>query len=524
MMGGALTYLLLTRLKNTLKSLIKSPGKLVYLIIMLGLIVLTVFSGNAAGGNPDSAHRDIRELCAIVTALYTLMFVMVAAGGFSKGGNMFSMSDVNLIFPAPVSQQRVLFYGLFRQMGMSLMVGIFILYQYSWTHMTYGINYGTLLFILLGYALAVFFGQITAMVIYSFTSGDGRLKKTIQSVFYVVFIAFAAYLVWKVQSGPEASLQNLVSAMNSTVMRLMPVGGWLGWAFAGISSDAAGALTGLGISIVYLVILVCLVIFSKRDYYEDVLKTAEIAQSAITAKKEGRIGEVAPANVKLGKTGLKGGFGADAFYYKHLLENRRTKKFLVSTTSLIWIVVSIGLAFFMRNFGISLIFISTTYMQLFSVALGRINKELTKPYIYLVPEPPLAKLIQNLREMFSSALAEAVFIFVPAAFIMYLSPVDMILCIAARMSFALLFTSGIILIERIWSGVSKSFAILLYIVVMLLISVPGIAAAILMTSFRLIISENFTILCSLIVINVPISLLVLYLCRNMLQYAELNQN
>jgi hypothetical protein len=58
---------------------------------------------------------------------------------------------------------------------------------------------------------------------------------------------------------------------------------------------------------------------------------------------------------------------------------------------------------------------------------------------------------------------------------------------------------------------------------MLLISVPGIAAAILMTSFHLIVSENFTILVSLTAVNVPISLLVLYLCRNMLQYAQLNK-
>jgi hypothetical protein len=44
-----------------------------------------------------------------------------------------------------------------------------------------------------------------------------------------------------------------------------------------------------------------------------------------------------------------------------------------------------------------------------------------------------------------------------------------------------------------------------------------------MTSFHLIVSENFTILVSLTAVNVPISLLVLYLCRNMLQYAQLNK-
>jgi len=523
-MGGALVYLLLMRLKNTLKSLIRSPGKLLYLIIMIGLIVLTIFSGNSSTKGPDHAFRDIREFNAVVTALYTVMFLIIAAGGFSRGGSIFSMADVNLVFPAPVSPQKVLFYGLFRQMGLSLMVGIFILYQYSWTHMTYGINYGTLLLVLLGYGFAVFLGQITAMVVYSFTSSDERSRNLVKAVFWAIFGLFAAYLVWRVLTGPEASIQNLDTAANGTVIHLLPVGGWLGWAFAGLGTGAAEGLIGLGISAAYLIILVCLVVFSKQDYYEDVLKTAEIAQSAITAQKEGRMVETAPANVKVGKTGLGGGFGADAFYFKHLLENRRSKTFLVSTQSLIWIVVSIVMAFFLRGLGVLPVFSATTYMQIFSVALGRIVKELTKPYIYLVPEPPLAKLLQNLREGFLTSLTEAVFIFVPIAFIMKLSPIDTALCIVARMSFHLLFTSGVVFIERIWSGASKTYAMLLIILVMIIISVPGIVAAILMATYCLIISDNFTVLCSLIVVNIPISLLVLYLCRDVLQYAELHNN
>ncbi len=35
------------------------------------------------------------------------------------------MADVNLVFPAPFRQQGVLFYGLFQQMGTSLILGLF---------------------------------------------------------------------------------------------------------------------------------------------------------------------------------------------------------------------------------------------------------------------------------------------------------------------------------------------------------------------------------------------------------------
>ena len=145
------------RLKNTLKSLIRSPGKLLYLIIMIGLIVLTIFSGNSSTKGPDHAFRDIREFNAVVTALYTVMFLIIAAGGFSRGG-IFSMADVNLFSGTRKSAKgpflrAVQADGPFPDGGHIHTVPVFL------THMTYGINYGTLLLVLLGYGFAVFWGR-----------------------------------------------------------------------------------------------------------------------------------------------------------------------------------------------------------------------------------------------------------------------------------------------------------------------------------------------------------------------------
>lgn len=258
------------------------------------------------------------------------------------------------------------------------------------------------------------------------------------------------------------------------------------------------------------------------DFYEDVLQSAEVTHSAITARREGQLAEAAPANVKLGKTGLGKGFGADAFYYKHRIENRRSRIFVLSVASLFWAVCTIIFAFAMRSSGIAPVFVFSTYMQIFSVAMGRLNKELSKPYVYLVPEPPFKKLLQCLREMLPSAAVEAVVIFVPVALIVKLGPVDTLLCIAARISFTMLFTAGNILVERWMSGLGKAFTTLLYMVTMLLLSAPGAALAIVLSPGFGVIGENAAILLSLIVCNIPVALLVFYLCRNMLQYAELN--
>ena len=147
-----------------------------------------------------------------------------------------------------------------------------------------------------------------------------------------------------------------------------------------------------------------------------------------------------------------------------------------------------------------------------------------KPYIYLIPEPPLKKMVWALMETMPTTLLEGVLIFVPVSFTMGLTAPECILCIVVRLSFAALFTAGNILIERIWGGsLSKVAGMFIYIIINLLLATPGAVLAIVLSAMKLVIlSGNVTILLSLVVCNVPIALLTLFLCRNMLQNAETN--
>ena len=70
------------------------------------------------------------------------------------------------------------------------------------------------------------------------------------------------------------------------------------------------------------------------------------------AAKEGRVTETGPKKLKLGRTGLGGGQGASVFWYKHRVENRRSRAFILSGADLIFVIASIGFGFFMRGEGI----------------------------------------------------------------------------------------------------------------------------------------------------------------------------
>jgi hypothetical protein len=521
-MGSPLTYLLLTKLKNQIRSLFKSPGKIIYLVIVVALIVVTIIGGNSSNMS-GRTFRDQRELTAGITLFYSVMFVLLSYKGFGNGASMFSMSDVNFIFPAPFHQRKVLFYGLFQQMGASLLLGLFILFQYAWLHSTFNIRYGVLLLILLGYALTVFFAQIAAMVIYAFTSADDNRKRIVRTVYFAVILAFAGYLAGTSLGESAQILPKAVAAVNGPVIGLFPVSAWIGRALAGIlSGNIWETALGLGLCAVLLIALINLITYGRQDFYEDVLKSSEIAQSAITARKEGRVGDAAPSRVKVGKTGIGRGLGASVFYYKHMLENRRARVFILEPMSLIFTVIALAMAVFTQKAGLMAIFPMTVIFQIFTIALGRINKELTKPYIYMIPEPPLKKLIYALAESFPSAVVESLVIFVPAAFIMHAAPAAALLCIAARITFAFLLTAVNVAVDRLWgSNPSKMLVMLLYFAILAVMAAPGIVlAAILGTLYQGALEAVFL---ALIAANIPVSLLVLFLCRNMLQYAELNQ-
>lgn len=522
MKTNAITYLLAKKMKNIIKEFFKNPAKLIYAVVMIALIVLVGFAGDKSV-DENTVYRNPSELTAGITALYIVIFSFISYNGFKNGATMFKMPDVNLIFTSPIHPRKVLFYGLFQQLGTSLLLGLFIFYQYGWLHSVYGVSFTQLVFVLLGYSLSVFCAQLTAMVIYSFTSYDDRKKRIAAALFFGIIIAYTIGLVMYLLKDIDNVLPNLITAGNSIFIRLMPVGGWIGGIVNGIlANDLSTILIGTVITVVYISAMTILLSYAKQDYYEDVLKTSEDQQTFASARKEGRTVE-AVGKVKVGKTGLSKGEGASTFYYKHKLEERRARRFILEPISIVFLIISIVFAVFMRNFGIVSIFAYTTYMQMISVKMGRFSKELAKPYIYLVPESSFKKILYSIAQAFAGFLAEAVIMYIALAFILKLTPYDFVILVIVRLSFSYMYTAANILIQRVFGTLSsRTLIYMFYILAVLVMSAPGIGAAILVsTSGLFLLSQYLLPFLVMTLCNIPITLLVIYLCRNVLKYAEM---
>ena len=515
---NTLSFLIIKKFKNRLIEIIKKPSQLIMMLVFVLLIGFTVFSGET--GHSQAPHRDINEFYSAVMLLYTFAFILVSKNGFSNGASMFSMADVNLIFVSPFKNTSVLFYGLISQLGRSLTLGLFILYQSALVRSTYGVTFGGLVVVLVGYGLTVFLSQMLAMLIYSLTSSDDKKCNIAKTVYYSVIGVFAAYLVLSALKMGSFNLQNLVAASKSVVIRFFPVSGATALAVEGVlSQNTAYIICALIYVAIFCALFYAVVYFLGNDYYEDVLKSAEVSFSAITSRKEGKVQENVPRNIKTGKTGFDKGFGASVLFEKHKKENRRSRTFSLNGLSLVFIGLSVVYSFIMPD--PVAIFALNAYMLTMGVASGRWAKELTLPYVYLIPEKSSKKLFYILKEQIPHLIIESILCFIPVYFILHLTIFETVGMIVARVSFGFIFTGINLLLQRLFGHSDKKLLVLMvYFLFIVLFTLPSIASAVFINGF-LPFNPEFSYI-AMAIVNTVISAVLIFCCRNILQFADYN--
>ncbi len=520
-MTNPLVYVLLTRFKNKILSIVKKPSQLIFVLLFVAMLGVSVFSGSQTGMH--SFVRPFDELLSICLILFGVSFVLTGFSGISKGASMFSMSDVNLLFSSPVKPIPILIYGLIQQMGTSLLLGFFILFQYTTIRNFYGVNFSFLVAVFLLYALVSFCGQLTAMVIYILTSSDEK-KRNIAKYSFIGIVAMSAGAIFvnALSMGQDDMIANIVTSASSFPVMLFPVIGWAKMILTGIfAENILYVVLGSVLILAYIVAMVILVKVKQTDYYEDVLKATEVSFSAITAKKEGKLTEAVPQNVKVGKTGLGGGNGSDVFYYKHKVESRRAKAFIFDVQTLVYMAVISVFSFIFRNEGILPVLVLSIYLQMFSIALGRWVKELIMPYVYLIPEKPMKKLFNCLKESFVKIISEAVVLFIIVGLIVKLEPLEILGCIILRISCGILFTGVNLFCDRFFGGISvKALTLILYFLFAMIFALPAIITAFILYQFTY--TDFWIIYLISAIVNTLSGVITLFMSRNVLQYAELN--
>lgn len=518
---SAIPYLFLTQLKNRLKTFVKKPGNLLIAAFIAALLVLMLFSGGQQGA--ASEFRDINELYAVATALLALMFMLTTFSGLKNGTSLFSLADTHTLFTAPISPRRILFYGLFRQLGTSLLVGIFLPFQYPWLSGVYGINVGFIFIFLIFYGMAVFAGQLTALVLYTFSSDDPIRRRNFRITLYAISGIAAVYLAYKAFTAQPDMLPAVVTAANGPILSLFPVGGWLGASVRLLMGEKSllGLLPLLGF-LVYIAIIVVLLMRTNTDFYEDVLDATQTAHDQRAAQKEGRGIDFTPKHVRTGKTGLGNVSGAAAISAKQRLESRRARTFIFEPITMIFMICTIVYAYFVRDMGLIPIVIFSVYLLIFEVGNARWTREFSKPYTYLIPAPPFKKLICLLSGEISAVALAAIIQYGVIGLILGQS-VEVIIClILLGFCVSLLIMAGNVLYNRLLGISAKGVMMIINMLLMLALIIPPIVVFIVTIDLSIF---GLAMPCIGLLLAALTALVegagMLFLCRNTLMTSEM---
>ncbi|HHU56040.1 MAG TPA: hypothetical protein GXZ48_05075 [Acholeplasmataceae bacterium] len=515
----ATTYLLVTTLKNKLKLLLKRPLMLI-LVILFTIFMVAMLLLSLIMPLDEVEFRNPTEMYLIIFAFLSFIFFLTAFNGLKTGATFFTMPDVNLLFTAPIKPKTILHYGLIKQIGTSLFVGIFLVFQYTWLRASYGLNILSFFIFLLSYSINLFLSQLTGMAIYTHTSSHDKRRTIIKIILYLFFLLIISYALYLfVLYYPD--INTIIGNINSNFFFFIPVAGWLTALCVGvIEGNLLFILIGLLSSLILCITLILLISNLNTDYYEDVVKTTEYVHSILSARKEGKLVEAIPRNVKLGDVGIHKGKGASVLYFKLMKESKRKKIFIFDGVQMFLLFATIIFAFIVKKEGLFPIYIFSLYLSMLTITLGRWVKELNHHYIYLIPESSFRKLIFILLENFKQIVIFTTIQYLILFLITQEQIISILFYAISFISFNFIFTAITVLTDRIFGQISNKFLNgFLYLILVVIVALPGIIGGVIISAFFN--NEVLFILGISSLWNIFISLIILFACRNILSVAEI---
>ena len=532
----AILYLLRKNVKNGIIDTFKSPLKLIVYSFIAASLVFAVIQGFTMDSTMDEPP-DKRILFGAYLALLFFISIPIMLKGLSTGSSFFGLSDVNNIFVAPVSEKKVLTYGIGRQLASSLFLVVCFSAYGSIGIRVFELSTVDALYLFGGIALMMLIVQMVTLLLFCICSAFPRatfyLKLFIYSLPVFALTAAAVYMF-----SSEMTLENLYAAISQGLLEYIPIVGWMHGLVFGFIYGSTFNIILYG-SLLLASCLASIIIFrvTKLDYYEDVLARAE---SYFEFKEHIRTGKVSEGDwmgnrrIKLRKHGINKGSGASAIFFKHLREGSRRSRFMffnINTVILLAITALIGLAmkgFFRAPYRVTIIYLSVTaiisYVQFFFSAAGDWVKELNKPYIFLIPDNPVRKLIMAgatsiIKPFIDGAVSFALLWLLVGGFLP-----DVLICPLVYGSFGCIYIASNILAQRIvgLSG-NRGVFITFYMGIMVVLMIPGIVIGLLLLSN---IHGYFSVVAAAVMglpvflWNILVSFVIFMICKNLLHNIE----
>ena len=531
-------YLLRKSLKNAVLDTIRHPLK----FFLYGMIVVSMsyvaFLGftadveNLAGGQLS----DPRLLSGAYLAILYFISIPILRKGLSSGTSFFTLSDVANIFVAPIPERTVLIYGVGRRLAAMILLAVtFAAYGGILVNL-FKLGFGEVFLLLGGIIFMLIMVQLVTLMIFCLASNHRRRTMAIKLfIYFLIFFPIVSALIYVFSRGITVS--HIYEAITLPFLDMIPFIGWMHGLIFGIMNGEIIPIAVYGsLTFILMILSIMTLMTTKLDYYEDVLSRAEAHYEFEQAVRECKMSDkvmMGGRDIKLRRQGIKKGRGASAIFHKHLLEGSRRSRFLlfnINTFVLLFAAFVIGFGILQAKPDIerTIIYLATViilaYIQFFFSASGDWVKELTKPYIYLIPDGAVRKLLMAAATGLIKPFTDGIITFAFLAAFAGGNIIDPIIAALTYGSFGSLYIAANILAQRL-VGIDSTGGVFItfYMTMIVLTMLPGIIAGLVVLSVFAS-SLGFiasTLLCTPVLIwNLLVTAVIFLTCRNLLNNTE----
>lgn len=488
----AIIYMLRKTVKNGIIDILHHPLQLiVYLFIALTTVSGIVIALTRNIGY-EQAHSDFRILQGAYLMILYFISVPIMLKGTNASTTFFKMSDVANVFTAPISEKRILVYGVGRQMATILMLLVCFISYGAIAVQYFSLTIWDAVLLLLGIGVMLFEVQMVTVLIFCVCNGrPARIRMMKYAIYFIIIIPIAIALIQLFARG--FVYENLLSAVSLPYLNYIPIIGWTSGMFMGIiMGSTANVWIYASLLLLFAVFAILIFVYSKADYYEDVLQKTESVYEFRNAIKNGNVSDKnmmsSRKKVKIGRTGISKGSGASVFFYKQLREmSRRSRIPFININTAVLTAFIIIIGFALRTFENSKITASMTltitailscYIQFFFTVSDDWIKELQKPYIFMVPASPVKKLIMSCATSVIKPFIDGVIAFAIGGTLFSASPIDILACIAVYFSCGLVYTSLNVLVQRFMGKTgNRGVLMVIYMLLLFVALTPGIVVS-----------------------------------------------
>lgn len=464
----ALTYLSYLKIKGVVRNLFRKPIRAIFSI--LGIVLIFVLMINISLRDAIEIDSGISQygFMAIVSAMPILMLFLLI---FNKKTALLYLNDANFLFVGPFSDKQIKLYIIWQSIQQMIALGfMFVLY------LAIFFNYLIIDASILYLGIVITSLSIYAIIMYTdyyYVSNASREYPS-KVKYWLPFLILAMIIFVAIASNLNQSDMSIIKIIERLLEHPMfsyiP---FLGWAYALQNGNYwLGVLCPVVLGLVYTYLF----FQHKGDYYEKAIDDAlYVTSQRQKINKAGGNQEALDSMMEVKKVTKTKNFkflgGGWALLSRQILHLIKTRK-LLDLQQLFMLGIYTAIAMFSGEaelyqlmLMISVLFITNTDV---------LESELSRHYIYLVPDHNFKKLLASLSIMIIRVLTYSLIAFLFLVFFFKLPLMSSILFSLNLVAVSLMYQASLVLVLRIL-GLQKNKILQMFIqlIVFLIVLVPS---------------------------------------------------